>query len=39
VERNDAPPAIRQTREFTGLCPASARLMALSLSNLDPTQC
>jgi amino-acid N-acetyltransferase len=39
VERSDAPQAIRQTREFTGLCPASARLMAYSLSNLDSTSC
>jgi amino-acid N-acetyltransferase len=39
VERNDAPPAIRDTREFKQLCPASARLMALSLSNLDDTPC
>jgi len=39
VERSDAPQAIRQTREFTGLCPASARLMTRSLSNLDATSC
>jgi amino-acid N-acetyltransferase len=39
VERSDAPQAIRQTREFAGLCPASARLMAYSLSNLDDTPC
>lgn len=39
VERSAAPQAIRQTREFTGLCPASARLMALSLSSLDDTSC
>jgi amino-acid N-acetyltransferase len=39
VERKDAPPAIRDTREFKQLCPASACLMALSLSNLDDTPC
>ena len=39
VERNDAPPAIRDTREFKQLCPASASLMALSFSNLDDTPC
>ena len=39
VERSDAPQAIRATREFTGLCPASARLMARSLSNLEITSC
>ena len=37
VERDDAPPAIRQTSEFTSLCPASARLMALSLCDLNVT--
>ncbi|NIA53265.1 GNAT family N-acetyltransferase [Massilia sp. TW-1] len=39
VARKDAPPAIRDTREFKQLCPASACLMALSLSNLDDTPC
>jgi amino-acid N-acetyltransferase len=39
VERSDAPQAIRQTREFTGLCPASACLMIRPLSNLDATSC
>jgi amino-acid N-acetyltransferase len=39
VERNDAPPAIRNTPEFKQLCPASARLMARSLSNFDDTPC
>jgi amino-acid N-acetyltransferase len=39
VERKDAPPAIRDTREFTQLCPASARLMARSLSELDDSPC
>jgi amino-acid N-acetyltransferase len=39
VERDAAPQAIRQTREFTGLCPASAFLMAHSLTNLDATSC
>jgi len=39
VERGDAPQSIRQTREFTGLCPASARLMVGSLSSLEATAC
>lgn len=39
VERSEAPHAIRATREFTGLCPASARLMVLSLSDLDTASC
>ncbi len=30
-ERDDAPDAIQQTREFSGLCPASAVLMSKSL--------
>jgi N-acetylglutamate synthase-like GNAT family acetyltransferase/DNA-binding MarR family transcriptional regulator len=38
IERNDAPLAIRQSREFSGLCPASARLMAQSLSSMDDTE-
>jgi amino-acid N-acetyltransferase len=39
VERGAAPQAIRATREFTGLCPASARLMVRSLSNLETASC
>ena len=39
VERKDAPLAIRDTREFKELCPASAHLMARPLSNLDDTSC
>jgi amino-acid N-acetyltransferase len=35
LERKDAPPAIRNTQEFKQLCPASARLMARPLSNVD----
>ena len=31
TDRADAPPAIRATRQFTGLCPASAVLMARPL--------
>jgi amino-acid N-acetyltransferase len=27
VDRSDAPPSIRSTREFAGLCPASSALM------------
>jgi N-acetylglutamate synthase-like GNAT family acetyltransferase/DNA-binding MarR family transcriptional regulator len=39
VERTEAPSEIRHTREFKHLCPASARLMALPLSNLDDAPC
>jgi DNA-binding MarR family transcriptional regulator/N-acetylglutamate synthase-like GNAT family acetyltransferase len=39
VERTEAPSAIRHTREFKELCPASARLMALPLSNPDDAPC
>lgn len=39
VERKDAPPSIKNTREFKQLCPASAQLMALPLSNLDDAPC
>ena len=39
VERTEAPSTIRHTREFKHLCPASARLMALPLSNLDDAPC
>lgn len=39
VERTTAPSAIRHTREFKHLCPASARLMALPLSNPDDAPC
>jgi DNA-binding MarR family transcriptional regulator/N-acetylglutamate synthase-like GNAT family acetyltransferase len=39
VARSAAPQSIRSTRQFTGLCPASASLMARSLSNLDDTPC
>lgn len=35
----DAPPAIRSTRELKESCPASAGLMARSLSNLDADTC
>src|SRR5262249_48408461 len=31
AERSDAPAAIRQTREFRDLCPASARFMTLAV--------
>jgi amino-acid N-acetyltransferase len=39
VTRDAAPEPIRQTRQFTSLCPASASLMARSLFNLDDTPC
>ena len=39
VERTAAPSTIRHTREFKHLCPVSARLMALPLSNLDDAPC
>lgn len=39
VERTAAPPAIRNTREFNQLCPASAQLMARPVSNFDDTSC
>jgi N-acetylglutamate synthase-like GNAT family acetyltransferase len=32
VERRDAPPAIMATRQMAGLCPASAALMAKTLT-------
>lgn len=35
IDRHLAPPTIRNTQEFKHLCPASARLMIRSLSNLD----
>jgi len=36
VGRETAPPAIRQTREFGELCPATATLMAKPLSAASP---
>lgn len=32
VAREDAPPALRDTTEFTSLCPASAALMTIELA-------
>jgi amino-acid N-acetyltransferase len=39
VERREAPDAIRNTREFAQLCPASAQLMVRSLSNFNRSPC
>ena len=39
IDRDAAPPAIRQTRQFAGLCPASARLMLLSLDHCEIPPC
>lgn len=39
MERMDAPSTIKNTREFKQLCPASAQLMVLLLSNLDDAPC
>ena len=36
LARDSAPPLIRRTRQFTGLCPASATLMRLDLTTEAP---
>lgn len=39
TQRKDAPTAIRKTREYKHLCPASAQLLARSISQIDNSLC